>query len=68
MNFLSFTAKADRLFEDISMLENKLDAVDGEPIADPDNNAQIILQDGFYPSAAASAWSVRLNAQQILNF
>jgi hypothetical protein len=68
MDFSSFTAKADRLFEDISMLESKLNTVDQDPITDSENSAEIILNDDFYPSAETSAWAARLNAQQVLNF
>ena len=68
MNYSSFMAKADRLFEDITALESKLDTVDQEPIADLENSVEIISHDGFYPNAEASAWAARLNAQQVFNF
>ena len=34
MNYSSFMAKADRLFEDITALESKLDTVDQELFVD----------------------------------
>ena len=68
MNYSSFMAKSDRLFEDITALESKLDTVDQELKADPENSVEIISQDGFYPNAESSAWAARLNVQQVFNF
>ena len=67
MNFSYYTAKADKLFEDIVRFESKFNTVKGEPIADSENTAEIIMLDDFHPDMVAGEWAARLNAQQALN-
>ena len=67
MNFSYYTAKADKLFEDIQKSESKFNTVKGEPIAYSENTAEIIMLDDFHPYMVASEWAARLNAQQALN-
>ena len=67
MNFSYYTAKADKLFEDTVRFESKFNTVKGEPIADSENTAEIIMLDDFHPYMVAAEWAARLNAQQALN-
>ena len=67
MNFSYYTAKADKLFEDIQKSESKFNTVKGEPIACSENTAAIIMLDDFHPYMVAGEWAARLNAQQALN-
>ena len=67
MKFSYYTAKADKLFEDIQKFESKFNTVKREPIAASENTAEIIMLDDFHPYMVASEWAARLNAQQALN-
>ena len=67
MKFSYYTAKADKLFEDIQKSESKFNTVKGEPIAYSENTAEIIMLDDFHPYMVAGEWAARLNAQQALN-
>ena len=67
MNFSYYTAKADELFVDIVRFESKFNTVKGEPTADSEKTAEIIMLNDFHPDMVAGEWAARLNAQQALN-
>ena len=66
MIFSYYTAKADKLFEDIQKSESKFNTVQGKPIAYSENTAEIIMLDNSHPDIVAGEWAARLNAQQAL--
>ena len=67
MNFSYYTAKADKLFEDIQKFESKFNTVKREPIAASENTAEIIMLDDFHQYMVAGEWAARLNVLQALN-